>query len=889
MILLVETWLDDSVTDSMLVYDRPYQIVRRDRGSFAGGLAFIVKNNISFKLVSISTVVEAISFDLGPETARVILGYIPNNTDRDVINNMSLFIRSNMSSRLPNIVLGDYNMSSIDWVNSKCNTAPQQCFFDCITNLGLKQLVQKPTRGNNILDLVMVDNDREVFDVDVLEHFGNSDHNIVVFCVASEGPLVSSKPPERYKRVLNSSLLHGVLRVIDWSSELNGIEDTETLHQTFQSRLSEAVNFCSTSKCLKQSGRVAYPKHIRNLVSKKKRLWRTFKNNKNQESKLAYLTCSKKLTHEIKTFEINSEQNIIAEGNLSALYRHVKRKTGLSRDIPPLHSNQGLLTENKAKAEILNEVFSSNFTIDNNVLPAVKPHTSSTFTSVKFAASEIENVLASFKNSHAVGPDGFSAAFYKEFSYELSKPLFKILDTSMKTGQLPSSWKKGVVTPIYKKGNAADPKNYRPISLTCVPCRVLERIIRDQLTQYLKQHNLLDPNQFGFLPGRSTTLQLLKCVNDWTLSLESGSPTDVILIDFAKAFDSVSHQKLVAKLTSFGIGGNVLTWISSFLSNRTQHVSVCSTISDEKPVTSGVPQGSVMGPLLFLLYVSDLQANKTTQAKMPKFADDVELYRVVENVDHHVKLSTALNDLVTWSEEWQLQIAVQKCSVFHIGSKNLHLDYALSGNTLDHVTEIKNLGVWFSSNMKSSSHCNHIVKTARQRAAMIKRCFVSKDRKTLFWAFCVYVRPILEYASPVWSPYLVKDIDLVESVQRHFTKYLPGLKEKPYSKRLEILKADSLELRRLKFDLVLTYSLLHGLCNIDYTTFFSLRTGGKTRGHPLKLIVQPILRDCRKFFFSHRVVNVWNSLPAHVVISPSVKAFKTNLAQAKLAQYVKWA
>jgi len=172
---------------------------------------------------------------------------------------------------------------------------------------------------------------------------------------------------------------------------------------------------------------------------------------------------------------------------------------------------------------------------------------------------------------------------------------------------------------------------------------------------------------------------------------------------------------------------------------------------------------------------------------------------------------------------------------------------------------------------------------------MIKRCFISNDSKTLLWAFCVFVRPILEYASPVWSPHLIKDIDHIESVQRTFTKYLPGLKNKSYNERLKFLGTESLELRRLKCDLSLTYLLLHDLCNVDYRKFFSVRTGSKTRGHPLKLIVQPAQRDCRRYFFSNRVTNIWNSLPADVVMAKSVGTFKRKLSNVDLTKYVRWA
>ena len=252
LILVVETWLDDSITDSMLILDRSYVLCRRDRGSHAGGIAFLVKKGITFNLISIAADVEAVSFDLGTAASRIILGYIPSNADKVVIKNMTVFIQDNISSVLPNIVVGDFNMSNIDWGNSICNASPQKIFFDCVSNLGLRQLVPKPTRGGNLLDLVLVDNDRVVFDVDVVDHFVNSDHNTVIFRIVSDMPPENSNNFKFSKTVLNHGLLHEVLRVTDWSSILSDKIDTETLDQNLQARLRDAVTSCSTVTSLKK-------------------------------------------------------------------------------------------------------------------------------------------------------------------------------------------------------------------------------------------------------------------------------------------------------------------------------------------------------------------------------------------------------------------------------------------------------------------------------------------------------------------------------------------------------------------------------------------------------------------------------------------------------------
>jgi hypothetical protein len=414
---------------------------------------------------------------------------------------------------------------------------------------------------------------------------------------------------------------------------------------------------------------------------------------------------------------------------------------------------------------------------------------------------------------------------------------------------------------------------------------VLERIIKNGIMKYLEDFDLIPIDQFGFLPGRSTTTQLLSCLEEWTSAVDSGIPVDVITVDFSRAFDRVVHSKLIYKLGALGIAGNTIKWINSFLLNRTQSVCVGQTFSDSITVTSGVPQGSVLGPLLFILFISDLSVGDGS-VKTPKFADDLKLYRFLESPAALQVLQTSLDELWDWSVAWELPINIQKCGVLHIGHNNTGQAYTVDGGFLSESCRVKDLGVWLKTDLKVTTHCVNIVASAKKRAIMIKRCFVSNDSTTLTWAFKVFVRPILEYASPVWSPHLIKDIKLIESVQRTFTKLLPNLYNVPYLDRLKALGLESLELRRLKADLKLTYSILHNLVKVPATKFFHIRGNSYTRGHPLKLTVNVSRKDCRKYFYSNRVVPIWNSLPSELVQSPSLNSFRQGLNKINLNTFL---
>jgi hypothetical protein len=630
------------------------------------------------------------------------------------------------------------------------------------------------------------------------------------------------------------------------------------------------------------NGKCIIPRKLRNLGAKK----RAFKAQRSPGSKQRYVNCQKQWSALVKDLAVQAERRVIKEGNPTALFKYVKKQICGGRSIPPLQVNGGAITEEVDKANVLNNCFSENFTLDNGVMPPMQNRYRGTPCKVPlFTPSTVLGSLLKAKPSDATGPDGFSANFYREIKHEICLPLSWIYNASLKQGMLPSVWKTANVVPVFKKGDAANPKNYRPIALTCVPCKIMERVIRTSMLDFFQGNKLLSDDQFGFLPAKSTVLQLLTVLDEWTFCVDNGIPVDVILVDFAKAFESVSHPKLLAKLTNIGIQGSLANWLKDFLTGRSQRVVVGSSHSGFSPVVSGVPQGSVLGPLLFLIFINDLQL--TSPCPMYKFADDVKVHSTCIDEADRSKLNSAVSELENWSSRWQLPLAPSKCSVFHIGRRNLEFDYKLcSGVNLNHTKVTKDLGVWLTHDLKSSTHCNNIVKTAFQRAALIKKVFCSGDRNTLVWAFKVFVRPILEYASPVWSPAQSGDILHVELVQRRFTKYLPGLRSKSYQERLKILGLETLEMRRIKADLSLTYSLLHNLLDFDYAHFFEINTNGRTRGHAWKLVVNASKRDVRKNFFAHRVINIWNNLPGYCVEAPSIVSFKRELAKLSFNEHL---
>ncbi|XP_065684246.1 uncharacterized protein LOC136096653 [Hydra vulgaris] len=408
---------------------------------------------------------------------------------------------------------------------------------------------------------------------------------------------------------------------------------------------------------------------------------------------------------------------------------------------------------------------------------------------------------------------------------------------------------------------------------------------------FLTLVNSLGMHQFVHEPTRESNIldlvfsnnnALLKSVNDWGIALDNNLTTDVVYINFQKAFDSVSHPKLLAKLALFNIRGNLKNWIAAFLNNRSQQVKVGTSLSNPTCIISGVPQGSVLGPTLFLLYINDITTIVNyLDCSFKLYADDIKLYSSFCNTDHSHYLAIALNNVVLWSETWQLPISTSMCFVHRIAPassrKFVNFNYKLGDHILAWSSIPKDLGVTLDSQLNYKKHISNIVHAANTRAYLILKCFKSRDSRVLVKAFNTYIRPYLEYCSPVWSPYHAELIKVVENVQKGFTKKILHLGNLTYDNRLHLLDLESLELRRVKHDLSICYKILHNLVLIDKSMFFLFDNKNNIQGHKYKLHKQHCRLDICKFSFSYRVVNIWNQLPFDVVNDDNINIFKRKI------------
>ena len=633
----------------------------------------------------------------------------------------------------------------------------------------------------------------------------------------------------------------------------------------------------SKPKCLK---------HIRKLLLLKKK-W--FHKNRVKYNKIA-----KEYELAVKSFYDYRESYVINSNDLSKLYSYVNMKLCHTLSIPPLMKSDGsLATMDYDKCNVFNDYFSSVFTTDNGVLPIFHPAVSSIQVSqqVEFTYDNVICALNRLPSKYSRTPDGFPAGFLKSVAPGIAIPLSRLFRLSMDCGDIPLSWKKAMVCPIFKKGSRKLPSNYRPVSLTSVCCKVMESIVCESMVTFLRSNSLISKDQFGFLARRSTCTQLLMTLNEWTLHTDFGDKVDSVYIDFAKAFDSISHTKLLHKVECYGFSSSLVKWLSSFLTNRSQQVYIGQSLSSSLPVSSGVPQGSVLGPLLFLIYINDLPECLEPPVQAKIFADDTKLY-ATHSSNSSSPLTLSLLIFSVWSQTWQLNIAFQKCSVISFGHNSASHSYSLGGVLLNRVFDIRDLGVHITSDFKPSLHCAYIAAKAFQRCSLLLKALRTLNISALCRVFHSYVRPILEYNAPVWNPWLVKDIKTLERVQRYFTRSLFKRIKIPmtsYADRLSMLGFHSLEYRRVFLDLVMCFKIVKKLVDLDASDFFHINLSPyTTRGNSIKL--SPLTtphHNYRANFFSVRIIPIWNSLPDTVVKSSSERTFRLMLNNVDLSIFCK--
>ena len=630
---------------------------------------------------------------------------------------------------------------------------------------------------------------------------------------------------------------------------------------------------------------------IRKLLHLRDRAWKQFRRTKNpyhltifrnNRRFCKYSISLAKKNHEFKTISRLTDPQTTPKTYWKVLKSVIGTK--VNHSIPPLMVNDQPITNTKDKCEIFNQYFVEQSTQppipDGFALPPVlKPPYS--LTHITVSDNEVFKILKSLNVAKANGPDNISNKLLRETATAIASPLASIFNKSLSSGQFPDEWKRANVVPVFKKENRQIIKNYRPISLLPCVSKVLERLVFNQLLAYCQEHNLLTWRNAGFKPQDSTVNQLVLITHKILEALDQGKDICMVFLDISKAFDRVYHEGLLVKLQMFGIDGPLLLWFRSYLIGRKQRVVINGQHSSWLTTTAGVPQGSILGPLLFLVFVNDLVDRLQTNPFL--FADDTSLLEILDSLD--ISLTTVNNDLrflTQWAAQWLVTFNPDKTVYMIISRKLNKVDYDplfMAAKQLKEVSSHKHLGIVLNNTMSWNDHVEYACSKANKQVGLLRRVSRILPRQAKEVIYTSFIRPILEYSSVVFDGCPQRLSNLLEAVQRQAALACTGAYVRTnHIQLLRELGWDKLAVRRQYQKLNLFYkiqnqlvpSYLSNLFNAEHNTRYDLRN----------IVNIPIPRTRTTSFMKSYIpstIRLWNGLDPPLRVSPSLLIFKLNL------------
>jgi Reverse transcriptase (RNA-dependent DNA polymerase)/Endonuclease-reverse transcriptase len=831
ILALTETWLHPDIMSPELGM-QGYKICRRDRHldcSRKGGgvLLAISESFVSSTVATKYNDIEQIFVRINNGHSNIIVGclYVPPGSSSDVLSKHCdeiLFMRCTFP-RAQFIILGDWNLPEICWSDSaSIHQVPLSSRASELVDLCNMTLLEQHNRilncNGRILDLVLssINTTNVSLSDEVLVPVDLHHPPLSVGVVFDLSPSVST-PLFKYNFFdVDYIALSDAMASIDWSLVLIAGDVNDMLAKFYDILYSLVMSYVPIKKVRTCSYPAWFNSELITLTRAKKVLHLRYKTSLSLSDLLEFRTLRSKCQYLSKalrkSYLQDVESSLLSNSSQKNFWRHVR---SLRKDVSSLPDviTFGCFSAStdSEKAEIFARYFSGVYKPSNPVVnPGLTFNPSRLVDIPRFSVSQnlIYRCLLSLDADKSPGFDGLSPLFIKKCALYISYPLYVIFNLSLETGVFPHLWKEGLILPIYKKGDKANAENYRPICLQSQFAKVFERLVLDNIGPSI--YPIISHQQHGFFPGRSTLTNLLSYTNYIMSSFSKGVQVDTIYTDFSKAFDTVSITVLIHKLCALGFDSILVQWFQSYLSERTLRVRVGACVSNPFCPTSGVPQGSHIGPVLFAIFCNDMVVNLRGVPCL-LFADDLKIFSCVSSHSDALRLQEAVDMLLKWCLVNELDLNINKCFVLSFSRQEVPLvhNYLMENVPIKRVSSSRDLGVIFDSKMTFIPHMVDIRGKAMRMLGLVLR--LSKDFHDLHTIATLYksfVRPQLEYLTPIWSPSYTTHISALERVQNRFLRCLNYRLSGSYSVvDYDLLRTSlaipTLERRRTLFDALL--------------------------------------------------------------------------------------
>ena len=878
IVCIVESWLSDDIQDNEISLPN-YSVVRLDRNRHGGGIVMYIKNTFTYSNVLLGpSDLELIFLCLGtfyrPPSSSVFIF----DTLFDVLRSLGMSLFSNF------VLLGDFNVDVLS--NSYlCNHLNNILYSFHLTQVMTEPTHAKPDGTSSLIDLVLMSVPESLSECVTVPPLANSDHLGVSLCINYR--MCSKKNSCRKRRTIwryEHADFSKACEMLDQMDPTNIFSEPsiDLCWARWKESFLYVMSKCIPMATLPEKHSVPWmTKGIVQTIRKRNYYYRKYKHSQSHYHQNHY----KKLRNKVITMLRQSKQKFfktLHPNSNKAFWKAVNSLNKKDSVIPTLTFGGYAATTNREKAEVLNDHFTRCFNYAVQPLQPSRSYISSgNETPEDFLCTEDEvfHLLSSVDPTKAAGPDRLSARMLKHTATSITSAITTLFNMSITSGKIPCEWKTAQVVPIPKSQQKADPSNYRPISLLPILSKLLEKHIHACLLEHLEVHSPISEKQWGFLKGKSTTGVLLTAIDGWHQALEMGEDVCSVFLDLSKAFDKVPHIPLLSKLAHLNVPKTLFDWLHNYLCQRLQYVVVNGESSASTCVISGVPQGSVLGPLLFLIYINGLtQIPLNNGTHLLLYADDILIYRRIQTqMDYHL-LQQDVGALETWLLQNHLQMNASKCKYMTISRKRSppsHYQLCIENQPIEKVSTFKYLGVWLSDNLSWSTHVEKSSKNALKKSGLIYRRFSRYSSKDcLQQLYLSFVRPHLEYAVPVWDPHCLSHVNTLERVQKFSLRMIHRAWKEDYDVLLQKSGLQSLSDRRKYLKLCYLFQVMHGHFSCPITPEnrdFNRRLRGINPYH----LCQPFARTSSyKFSFFPHTISLWNSLPIDSLSCESLPAFK---------------